>query len=69
MFTDGFIVFQGYPLEQCGLWLRAVRRRFPQCGDESIYWECLAALEEARGDLQTAVSCYERALLQGAEVN
>lgn len=61
------LIQMGYPLEQCSLWLRAVRRRFPQCGDESIYWECLAALEEARGDLQTAFSCYERAILQGAE--
>ncbi|XP_034254474.1 cytoskeleton-associated protein 2-like [Thrips palmi] len=61
------LIQMGYPIEQCSLWLRAVRRRFPQCGDEPTYWECLAALEEARGDLQTAVSCYERAILQGAE--
>lgn len=61
------LIQMGYPVDQCQLWLRAIRRRFPQCGDEASYWECLASLEESRGDLQTAVSCYERALIQGAQ--
>lgn len=61
------LIQMGYPVEQSDQWLRAVRRRFPQCGDEAIYWECLASLEERCGDLQSAVSCYEQAISQGAE--
>ena len=61
------LIHMGYPVEQCNLWLRAVRRRFPQCGDEAVYWECLASLEECRGDLESAASYYERAVMQGAE--
>ncbi|XP_026280608.1 cytoskeleton-associated protein 2-like isoform X1 [Frankliniella occidentalis] len=61
------LIKMAYPTEQCGLWLKAIRRRFPQCGEEPIYWECLASLEEIRGDFESAVACYERAILQGAE--
>ncbi|KAK3912828.1 Cytoskeleton-associated protein 2 [Frankliniella fusca] len=61
------LIKMAYPTEQCEQWLKAIRRRFPQCGDEPIYWECLASLEETRGDFQSAVACYERAILQGAQ--
>ena len=34
-----------------------------------MYWECLASLEESRGDFKSAISYYERAVQHGAEVN
>lgn len=33
------------------------------------YWECVAALEETRGDLKMAVDSYQRAIIRGAEVS
>ncbi|GLH05278.1 Ckap2 [Gryllus bimaculatus] len=33
------------------------------------YWECLAALEEARGDFSSAVDCYGRAIVKGADAD
>lgn len=33
------------------------------------YWECLAALEETRGDIKMAVDSYQRAIMRGAEVS
>jgi hypothetical protein len=45
-----------------------IRRFYPSVREVLIYWECVAALEEAEGDLKSAVDCYERAIIQGASV-
>jgi hypothetical protein len=31
-----------------------------------IYWECVAALEEAKGDFKSTLDGYERAIIWGA---
>lgn len=60
------IVHIGYPWNQCEEWLTMIRRFCPGIKEVPIYWECVAALEEAKGDLKSAVDCYERAIIQGA---
>lgn len=59
---------QGYPKEQCAEWLTMIRRFYPGVREVSIYWECVAALKEAEGDLKSAIDCYENAIIQGASV-
>ncbi|PNF32049.1 hypothetical protein B7P43_G05730 [Cryptotermes secundus] len=60
------IVHIGYPWNQCEEWLTMIRRFCPGIKEVPIYWECVAALEEARGDFKSAVDCYERAIIRGA---
>lgn len=36
--------------------------------DEPYYWECLAALEETKGNIGSAVEYYKAAIVHGAEV-
>jgi hypothetical protein len=43
-------------------------RFYPGVKEVPIYWECVAALEEARGDFTSAVHCYEKAIIHGASV-
>jgi hypothetical protein len=45
-----------------------IRRFCPGIKEVPIYWECVAALEEAKGDLKSAVDCYQRAIIRGASV-
>jgi hypothetical protein len=45
-----------------------IRRFYPSIKELPVYWECVAALEEARGDFTSAVHCYERAIVHGAPV-
>ncbi|XP_026734889.1 uncharacterized protein LOC113498898 isoform X2 [Trichoplusia ni] len=61
------ILREGYDWQQCARWLRAIRERFPACARHSAYWECRAALEEARGDLPASVQCWEEAIANGTE--
>nr|ANO53995.1 ckap2 [Eyprepocnemis plorans] len=61
------LILATYPREQCEEWLHVIRRKFPNLDDEPLYWECLAALEEARGDYTTAIDFYSRAIVSGAE--
>ncbi|XP_075211112.1 uncharacterized protein LOC142318411 isoform X2 [Lycorma delicatula] len=57
-----------YSWEACEDWLIAIRQRNPTVDSLPEYWECMAQLEETRGDLQLAVDSYERAVMRGAEV-
>jgi hypothetical protein len=45
-----------------------IRRFCPTIKEVPIFWECLAALEVAKGDFKSAVDCYERAIIRGASV-
>jgi hypothetical protein len=45
-----------------------IRRFCPSIKEVPIYWECVAALEEAKGDFKSAIDCYERAIIRGASV-
>lgn len=62
------IVDLKYPYNRCEEWLSAIRRKCISCTQLPIYWECLAALEQSRGDMNTAIEYYERAIIKGAEV-
>ncbi|XP_067012913.2 uncharacterized protein [Anabrus simplex] len=57
----------GYPRDQCDEWLVLIRRANKGITNMPQYWECLAALEEARGDFSAAIDCYGRAVVRGAE--
>ncbi|XP_046996832.1 uncharacterized protein LOC124612593 [Schistocerca americana] len=61
------LILASYPRDQCEEWLHLIRKKFPNLDDEPLYWECLAALEEARGDYSTAIDFYSRAIVSGAE--
>lgn len=43
-------------------------KEYKNIHETATYWECLAALEEARGDFNTAVDYYGRAIMRGAKV-
>ncbi|PSN37029.1 hypothetical protein C0J52_17649 [Blattella germanica] len=45
------VIHIGFPVEQCNHWLAAIRKSFPEVKEVPVYWECLAGLEETRGDL------------------
>lgn len=55
-------------MEQCEVWLKLIQTQYRTLEEEPQYWECRAALEEARGDLTSAVDCYKTAIVQGSEV-
>lgn len=61
------LILASFPRDQCEEWLHLIRRKFPNLDEEPVYWECLAALEEARGDYTTAIDFYSRAIVSGAE--
>ncbi|KAJ9575850.1 hypothetical protein L9F63_007308 [Diploptera punctata] len=60
------VIKLGYPLEKCNQWLTLICQSFPSVKEVPVYWECFALVEEARGDLKSAVDCYERAIIRGA---
>lgn len=64
-----FLYHQGYAKEQCEAWLGTIRKKYKRMEREPEYWECLAALEEAKGNITSAVECYRNAIVQGAEVS
>lgn len=62
-------MLKGYPKDQCEAWLGAIHKKYKKLEEEPHYWECLAALEEARGNITNAVEYYRNAIVQGAEVS
>ncbi|CAG9577087.1 unnamed protein product [Danaus chrysippus] len=58
---------EGFEWEQSARWLRAIRERYPSASDTAEYWECRAALEERRGDLQASLHCWEKAVASGTK--
>lgn len=45
-----------------------IRQKFEDIEEEYKYWECRAAIEQARGNIISAVDCLRSAIVQGAEV-
>ncbi|GLV33860.1 hypothetical protein CBL_11256 [Carabus blaptoides fortunei] len=68
MFDLQQLIQEGYPRVQCEAWLDVISSHYGEVEHQPQYWECRAALEEARGDFTTAVDCYKRAIIKGAEV-
>ncbi|KAF2896739.1 hypothetical protein ILUMI_09435 [Ignelater luminosus] len=62
------LICDGYPTEQCELWLGMIRQKCEDIEEEYKYWECRAAVEQARGNIISAVDCLRSAIVQGAEV-
>lgn len=63
-----YILFQNYSIKACEEWLVAIRQRFLDADELPQYWECVAAIEEARGNLYMALDAFQRAVEKGAEV-
>lgn len=59
---------QGYDHDECEAWLEILSKRCAKIKDFVEYWECLASLDEARGDYDMALDSYQRAIVRGAEV-
>ncbi|KAJ3661202.1 hypothetical protein Zmor_005610 [Zophobas morio] len=62
------LILDGYPPEQCDIWLKLIKQKCGQVEEEPQYWECRAALEQTKGNINLAVECYKTAIIQGAEV-
>ncbi|KAJ8985539.1 hypothetical protein NQ317_019922 [Molorchus minor] len=62
------LIQEGYSRQQCEGWLGSIRQRYPKVEEEAQYWECRAAIEQARGNISNAVQCYKTAIVQGAEI-
>jgi hypothetical protein len=62
------LILEGYSLEQCEIWLKLIKKRYPLVEQKPQYWECRAALEQSRGNINLAVECYKTAIIQGAEI-
>ncbi|CAH4035814.1 unnamed protein product [Pieris brassicae] len=60
------ILRNGYSWEEGARWLRAIRDTYTDAQETATYWECRAALEEARGDMPASMQCWEQALAKGA---
>ncbi|XP_045487261.1 uncharacterized protein LOC110999954 isoform X2 [Pieris rapae] len=59
------ILRHGYSWEEGARWLRAIRDTYSDAQETATYWECRAALEEARGDMPASMQCWEQALAKG----
>ncbi|XP_047513379.1 uncharacterized protein LOC125055150 [Pieris napi] len=59
------ILRNGYSWEEGARWLRAIRDTYTAAQETATYWECRAALEEARGDMPASMQCWEEALAKG----
>ncbi|XP_045528897.1 uncharacterized protein LOC123717122 [Pieris brassicae] len=59
------ILRNGYSWEEGARWLRAIRDTYTDAQETATYWECRAALEEARGDMPASMQCWEQALAKG----
>nr|CAD7443839.1 unnamed protein product [Timema bartmani] len=57
----------GYPRDKCEEWLDVILKNCRSAFDKPTYWECLASLEESRGDFSMAIECYSRAIIRGAQ--
>ncbi|XP_044253740.1 uncharacterized protein LOC123004488 [Tribolium madens] len=62
------LILEGYPPEQCEIWLRLIKDKSTKVKDTPEYWECRAALEQTKGNIDLAVECYKTAIIQGAKV-
>nr|CAD7427629.1 unnamed protein product [Timema monikensis] len=61
------LIHTGYPRDKCEEWLDVIFKNCHSAFDKPIYWECRASLEEYRGDFSTAIECYSRAIIKGAQ--
>nr|CAD7194639.1 unnamed protein product [Timema douglasi] len=61
------LIQTGYPRDKCEEWLDVILKNCCSAFDKPIYWECRASLEEYRGDFSTAIECYSRAIVKGAQ--
>nr|CAD7570633.1 unnamed protein product [Timema californicum] len=61
------LIQTGYPRDKCEEWLDVILKNCRSAFDKPIYWECRASLEEYRGDFSTAIECYSRAIVKGAQ--
>lgn len=63
------LILDGYPSEQCDGWLKLIKQNYKKLEDDAQYWECRAALEQCKGNINSAVECCKTAIIQGAEVS
>nr|CAD7585698.1 unnamed protein product [Timema genevievae] len=61
------LIQTGYPRDKCEEWLDVILKNCRSAFDKPTYWECLASLEESRGDFSMAIECYSRAIIRGAQ--
>ncbi|KYB28298.1 hypothetical protein TcasGA2_TC032638 [Tribolium castaneum] len=62
------LILEGYPSEQCEIWLKLIKNKSKKVQEAPEYWECRAALEQTKGNIDLAVECYKTAIIQGAKV-
>lgn len=60
--------FKGYPTEKCLVWLAKIREKYSQLEDEPLYWECRAAIDREKGNINGAIESYQTAIVKGSDV-
>ncbi|XP_026482060.1 uncharacterized protein LOC113389214 isoform X2 [Ctenocephalides felis] len=61
------LILDNYPKDQCQQWLQTIKRRYDAVKELSVFWECKALLDTDEGDFKSAIDCYQKALVAGAE--
>ncbi|CAH0561996.1 unnamed protein product [Brassicogethes aeneus] len=62
------LILEGYNLNQCECWLQVIKQKYTNLDKDPQYWECRAAIEEARGNISQAVEYFQNAIVTGADV-